>query len=610
MRLPEGQAVVASELDGPAFPVGRLRLKYAETHPQQPGLEVLMSSEVRLTPTPTGYVAEREGAPVEVLALSSIGHDGTRLFHASAIQMISRSIAAGLNERGLVGVFVAPDPIEIDVYGVDQRVEGDDGLTMVVSTSVVNTTITRVSDQDGESVRENDAVDAWIPAGAPVRPWTGQGPREDLLWLDRLEDYTFRLNRQPGRRVDVAVTAIDDEEGEPGVELEYLITQAKPWRVFAQVSNTGTEQTNEWRESLGFMHNQLSGNDDRLVVSYSTAGFEDSHAFTASYDAPFERGGPWRYRAIALYSEYDASEVGIQNAAFTGSTASISGEISRQVYQHRDVFIDMYVGLSLSQEEADNQAAGTDIEEIFLIPEIGVRGEVRRQTESVFGQLSLAGNLPGVNNDELDNFGRDDIDGSWVVMRGIGSASYYLEPLFDREAWQDPTTPETSTLAHEVQFRVEGQKAFGSRLLPSQQMTVGGFATVRGYKESTTSGDDAIVGSVEYRFHAPRLLPVVAEPAQLPLLAQPFRVAPPQVYAYPDWDLVFKTFLDAGATWNSDIQAGETNEILLSTGIGFEVSVKQTLQVRVDWGVGLRDLDDGSRDAGDSRLHVEAGIVY
>ena len=53
----------------------------------------------------------------------------------------------------------------------------------------------------------------------------------------------LRLNRQPGRRVDVAISGA----GDLGlVDLDYpVVAQSrKPWYIYAQASNTGTKETN------------------------------------------------------------------------------------------------------------------------------------------------------------------------------------------------------------------------------------------------------------------------------------------------------------------------------------------------------------------------------
>src|SRR5690606_1901477 len=99
--------------------------------------------------------------------------------------------------------------------------------------------------------------------------------------------------------VDVAVGA-----GEvPGsFALDYLVSDTKPWLAYFQISNTGTEQTSDWRQRLGFVHHQLTGNDDILRLDYATAGFEDSHAFMASYERPFDGNERVRWQINGGYS--------------------------------------------------------------------------------------------------------------------------------------------------------------------------------------------------------------------------------------------------------------------------------------------------------------------
>ena len=107
-----------------------------------------------------------------------------------------------------------------------------------------------------------------------------------------------------------------------------------------------------------------------------------------------------------------------------------------------------------------------------------------------------------------------------------------------------------------------------------------------------------------------RLLPIDSDAARLPLFNEPFRFSPEQVYAFPDWDLVFKAFVDAGQTYVTEPLAFENDEFLLSTGLGLELSVKQNIQVRIDWGIGLSDLDGETFTSGSNRFHFQFGFLY
>src|SRR5208337_91005 len=104
----------------------------------------------------------------------------------------------------------------------------------------------------------------------------------------QVNDYVDRLNRQPGRRVDVAISAADQPDQ---YTLDYLVNEIKPWYVYAQVSNTGTALTNTWRERFGLVDNQLSGNDDILNLDALT-DFNESTNATGSYEFPIAADVP------------------------------------------------------------------------------------------------------------------------------------------------------------------------------------------------------------------------------------------------------------------------------------------------------------------------------
>ena len=92
---------------------------------------------------------------------------------------------------------------------------------------------------------------------------------------------------------------------QPGeVNLDNLVSEVRPWYAYAQVSNTGTKQTDPWRERFGFVHNQLTGNDDVLSIDYLTAGFEQSHAIVGSYELPVFNIDRLRYNRADQYYGY------------------------------------------------------------------------------------------------------------------------------------------------------------------------------------------------------------------------------------------------------------------------------------------------------------------
>ena len=158
-----------------------------------------------------------------------------------------------------------------------------------------------------------------------------------------------------------------------------------------------------------------------------------------------------------------------------------------------------------------------------------------------------------------------------------------------------------------------------TRVIPQANATLGGLYSVRGYPQSVAVGDDLYIGTVEYRFHVPRVLPVRRKPLTVPLIGD-FRASPQQVYGRPDWDLVLRAFVDAGYTerHGADPSRGEQNQTLFSAGVGAELLILSNIRARLDYAVALDD-ESGPRtatpgrnlvDRGDSEIHVLFSIVY
>jgi len=82
------------------------------------------------------------------------------------------------------------------------------------------------------------------------------------------------------------------------------------------------------------------------------------------------------------------------------------------------------------------------------------------------------------------------------------------------------------------------------------------------------------------------------------------------VYGRPDWDLVLLGFVDASWVRQSGNNFIESNETLVSAGIGLDLTLKTNMRIRVDWGVALKSLQNRSYDAGQNRLYVQASLYF
>lgn len=263
----ERSVLTALAADGPAYAVRDIEFIYANEHPDLPVARSLKQLTVELLQTPSGYVAPREGANNVQVRLSELQQSGVELMHASAASAIASAVVRNVQERGLIGVVVSPDPTQIQaaftpdgspVWGEDLR-GGSDQLRMIVRCS--NITLVRTVAQ-GNRPLEGSLVNN--PAHSRIRSNSPLGVG-DLVSRDDIDDYIYDLNRHPGRSVAAEIfSGADASRGDAG--LGFIVSEAKPWTAFFNLSNTGTRETREWRERFGLLHTQLTGKDRKSVV--------------------------------------------------------------------------------------------------------------------------------------------------------------------------------------------------------------------------------------------------------------------------------------------------------------------------------------------------------
>lgn len=609
------QTPAAPEPDQPAapaitYPVAAIDLSAASERLPVDG--VLEATSVRLKRDGDAYAAARADEPATRVRLDQLHTLDTSAMHPSAVRAITRALVETYNRLGYGGITITIDPNDIGPAGRDLR-EADDATLALMARALPVVAIEteargdRFAGESGTDLPAHRRIADRSPVQAAVEGEADAGA--GILRPELVEDYVAFLNRHPGRRVDVAVAAGPEPDT---LLLRYLVAENKPWLVYAQVSNTGTEQTADWREQFGFVHHQLTGNDDILAISYSTAGFDQTHAISASYEAPFLDCPRLRWSIRGSYSEFVASDVGFSGEDFSGNSHSIGGELAWNFFQAGDWFADAVGGLTYQHIEVDNELFSPTLEgeESFIEPRVGVRLRRLGETWNVTGSAMVcwsATGLSGATDTEASKLGRTGVDADWSTFNWSLTGSFYLEPILFGDRWADLTTPATSTLAHEIVLNTRGQLALlDARPIPQAQMTAGGLYTVRGYDESAVVGDNVAIVSGEYRFHIPRIFEPRPETDEL--FGQPFRWAPASARGRPEWDLIAKAFVDYARTTINEAGLGEADYHLLGTGVGLELQLKRYFNVRVDWGIALHDADEV--EAGDNRFHIAATFMY
>jgi hemolysin activation/secretion protein len=595
--------------------VSQIVIKYDLDNPSQPAPESVLAATLSVIETAEGFApasGAAAGTPVKTITLTQLsGPDGSGAtkFTDEGLAALAPAIVSRLKALGLVGVYVQPDAAEFRVQDgrvVDLRAKGVTTLTMIVTTGQVSKVRTIGI---GERLPPDQTTDhpfhARIRARSPVQAYVeGEPKRSDLLRSDLINDYVFRLNRHPGRRADVAVSASGEKPG--AVTLDYLVTENRPWLLFAQISNTGSASTDALREQFGFIHNDLSHHDDILSITYQTANFNKVHALGGSYDRPFGDSEHWRWKVYSSWYRYVASEVGQNSSDFKGEGYTLGGEAVWNFFQRHALFLDLAGGAKYDNIRVKNNIAATSGHEDFLIPYVQMRLERNTEAVRTNAMVGLEFNTMSADQAGLDNLGRLDADSSFSILRGEATHSFYIDPFFDN------AKKRKGGLANEIVVSARALTSLGNRLIPNQEQTAGGLYTVRGYPESVVAGDDVMIASAEYRLHIPRGLSPRPTPGNA--FGGPFRVAPQYEYGPTDWDLVVKAFIDAGAVRQRNKKSYEFDSDLVGVGIGAEIAITRRFNLRVDWGFALNEVTDnaGGRvvNSGHNELQFVLTVVY
>jgi hemolysin activation/secretion protein len=605
----------ATQQDGVGYRVTGIRLGYQSDHPSLPDLKPLLERTVSLIPIEGGYIgaqnAENADGVVQV-AIGEIGLGGAETLYGSALAVIIQTVRDEMESRyGFLGHLVTPSPDEIAFRTTqeDLRGPGDHPLTILIWPATVGDvrTVAR-GDRIAEQPGEHDDPNVNHPAHERQRErMTIQAG--DLLTKESVDDEVYELNRHPGRRVDVSI-APSTQQGE--VVLDYLISEPKQWSAYASVSNTGTKSTDEWQERFGFIHRQLTGQDDILQLDYITAGFDESHAVLGSY--AFDLGPDFRARVHGRWNQYTASDVGLGFASFEGEGYEFGAEISTNIWSEGPRFLDVFGGIRYEHISVDNRVLLISGEEDFLLPFGGLRYQKSTPLHTAFAEVRFETNLAsaaGTSELAIGTLGRPNVENEFTTVKGQIMHSFFLEPIFDPKGFSGERGVDDMTLAHELVFSVRGQSSLGSRLAPNYQMVAGGASSVRGYKESVAVGDNAIIGSVEYRYHLGKATPVTTETTTL--FGSTFRNARSRPYGGADWDLILSGFVDIGRVSVQDAFFFENAETLVGVGVGVEAQLKRNLTLRLNYGMAMTKIGSGAStvsDVGDSRLHFKATVVF
>ena len=564
-------------------------------NPRMPTEASLMSTPVTLYKTDKSFSGspDSKGEKVTLTLTELAVANGT--LTDSARMVIQNAVVSSVNTMGVGGVACLVEP----------AAKSDDKNVIKVVAAQISGVRTVASGlragETGQAV--NSDKHATIKNESPIK-------EGDIMQKEVLEDYLYSLSRFPGRTVSAAVS---NEPSSAQVVLDYYVQEKKIFDVYASISNTGTTDTSKYQERVGILATQLTNNDDILSIDYQNSNFSGTQNVNGYYDARVGTLKDFRWRVTGQWGQYYSSDLGLAEENFNGNNWGVQGDIIWTFLQKGNSFLDFDFGVKGWNAQTNNELFQSTGNANFVTLSGTLDAMALGDTWAIQGSFGGMYTTTNADQEELDNLGRIDTSDSYFTMNGSVYGSFYLDPLLD-SSWKSSKSL-YKPLVHEIFGSLRGQYAFDYRLTPLSQYTMGGLYTVRGFAQSITTGDNALVGTVEYRMHIPRMFNAAVPTGTFPSAAKPFRWVPDSgTGGAPDWDLVLSAFFDGGTVNNNNAYAFEANTPMYSAGVGLDLTILQNVALGVDWGWALNSIDNQSAgievDSGSSQFWFTATIVY
>jgi hemolysin activation/secretion protein len=430
-------------------------------------------------------------------------------------------------------------------------------------------------------------------------------PGESFNYLD-FRRAVLEINSSPDTVMDtdLKVRREFDPDVRSFVDLDFYVQERLPVHVAAEINNTGTRETEDYRLFLTAQHVNLTQRDDVLTISapFSFPDLSVLQSVSLGYNLPYHAGKGGAVSVFAGYSELNADEI-VENLGLIGTgyfgglrgfhrlidtRASLLNLTLGGVYRYTD---DAFV---FDTEEA------TEKREVEVLP-VSVGLVYSAKEPDGWGGRNFAtaltiynlGDPLGVSEELNFNNQRLGAEPDYFIQK-LQLAR--IQPVLGR---RDPRNPEAQKTSQSYLFlRLDGQIASGA-LVSSEQLAAGGLDTVRGYPERDVAGDHGVIASLEFR---------------TPIYSGWLEHLLPGETAIQD-KVQFVAFVD-GAQLQREQEEGEGGEdqfTLLSAGLGFRYSITQYTQIRLDYGYPFESTDTPAfeRDVdGSGRLHFSAQAQF
>lgn len=329
--------------------------------------------------------------------------------------------------------------------------------------------------------------------------------------------------------------------------LEIKISEADAFSIGVGYDNRRSPSVGSERRFVELGSQNLLGFGDRANFSYINTDGSDTFSF--SYEVPINASNA----TIGL--AYATSSNEIIEEPFT--PLDIQSEIDYYELTFRQPLIqnpneEFAVGITGNHIESESSLLGTGFP---LSKGADEQGRTQISALRFFSEYTTR------NEREVFNL-RSQV--SWG--NGAFEATTKGEPDSEFLAWRLQSSY-VRQLAPETLFLLRGQLQLANQeLLADEQFRLGGFDTVRGYRQDVLLGDNGVFASAEVR------LPIVR---------------------IPEWETFLQVvpFFDVGKVWNDEGDNSDPST-LVSLGLGLLLSGSENVSAGIYYGIPLIELEE------------------
>lgn len=457
--------------------------------------------------------------------------------------------------RSIVAYYRDHDRPVVNVYVPQQSITKGFVQIVVVESHVEKVDATGARWFSNANLRD----EVQLQAGDPI---SSNRIREDLGWINRNPFLQSDLLLAPGNT--------------PGTTDVLLRTQDRfPVRFYAGYEDSGNQFTGDDRLLTGFNYGNLFGLGQQLSYQFTSGeNVNKFYAHSGTYIIPL----PWRHQ-LTFFGSYSATDANVGSGVNSGGVNwQVSGRY--EVPLPGTAHFSQSVTAGFDFKRSNNSLAfgvlslantNTDIDQLVLSYQASATDDYGTTSASATGFWS-PGDISAYNND------------ADFVMQQAGARDNYLYGQFGLNRVTRLPWDFTWTVRGEVQQS-------SATLLPSEQLGLGGYATVRGYDEREANGDNGFLVSTE----------VATPPVSLTQFFGKNGLKD---------QLEFLGFVDYGGVsqHQSTPSTFNPNSNLLGVGPGLRYVISPYVSVRFDYGFQL--IDTGFDNRHNSRAHIGVLVSY